>query len=44
MGLREPAQENADTLATAMNVNNKFLCLTVRSFIFSASIYETVAG
>lgn len=42
--LRKSAQENADTLTTAMNVNKKFSCLTVRNFTFSTSICDTVTG
>lgn len=42
--LEESAQENTDTLATAITVNYNALYLWPRSFIFSASIYEIVAG
>lgn len=38
------ALENADTLDIAIAVNNKFLCLLLRSLMASVSIHETVPG
>lgn len=44
LGFEESAQENTDTLATAITVNYNVLYLWPRSFILSASLYEIVAG
>jgi len=44
LGLREVAQENDDTLATTIAVNNKLICLWPRNFMSYAGIPETIAG
>lgn len=43
-GLWGQAQGNAAILASAIAVNNKILSLCLRSLIFPANIYKTVAG